>query len=82
MRLLRWYLTHFKDSLSWGCFVSTLLTFRIFFYWVVTLAPQSLLGFSFTGLCTYLTHFWDSLSLDCYVSISRTFRILFYWIVT
>ena len=82
MRLLRWYLTHLQDSLSLGCYVSTLLTFRIFLYWVVTLAPHSLLGFSFLGLCQYLTHFWDSLSLDRYVSISRTFKILFYWIVT
>ena len=65
--LLRQYLVHFWDSLSWWCYISISRTFRIIFQWTVTL---------------YLVHFKDFFLLDCYVDISRTFRIDIQWIVT
>ena len=83
--LLRQYLAHLYSFLSLNCHVSTLCTFRILFYWIVTLVSGALLGFTFIRLLRqYLEHFWylvhiqDSLSLDCYVSISRTFTLFFH----
>ena len=65
--LLRQYLVHFWDSLSWWCYISISRTFRIIFQWTVTFVSGALQGFFL---------------LDCYVGILRSFKILIQWIVT
>ena len=90
IKLSRFYLVHFSDSLLLDCYVSIGRTFRIYFYQIVTIVSRALLvsraylGFSFIGLLRqYLAHLYSFLSLNCHVTILRTFRFFFfYWIVT
>ena len=75
--VLRLYLSHSYDCLSFDYYVCISRTFRILFQLIITFVSCALLGFSAIRLLRlYLAHFYDSLSFDYNVGISCTFRIL------